>query len=453
MEKSSAARRASAAAARLSSRTRWAWPYSARTGAKAPKVSVSTTSQPTSKNDRWSPVDHVGAGDHQELVAPLQIGTPEVVGGQVGQLQIGAHGAVEDDDPLGDGVPGMRRNARGSRWNKATAAQPAPCRPKAPSRLASARRARVITDAPPSAFGRKPTSFSIEPVPTGRARARIYTKTGDDGTTGLLYGGRVAKDSPVMQVNGAVDEAQAALGLARAECAEPKLELDTLLTGLERELYVLMAEVATAAGQPVEALAGKTLVTEEMVDALERRIDDLIGRFDMPADFVIPGANRASAGLDLARTIVRRAERLSWPIPVDGSLAGRYLNRLSDLLWAMARWAEGDEHLLARVQPRDPAPVGTVTSRHVRAPTPSPTPKRWACPSSAAATPHGRPSVRCAPWMAVLGSAIEVDRAWSERHGFNGKVGQVAWWPPRSSPDGAITAPEVVLVGCGRPPR
>ena len=72
----------------------------------------------------------------------------------------------------------------------------------------------------------------------------------------------------------------------------------------------------------------------------------------MPTEFVIPGANRASAALDLARTVVRRAERLVVSSPIEGSLVGRYLNRLSDLLWAMARWAEGDEHLLARGAPR-----------------------------------------------------------------------------------------------------
>ena len=85
-----------------------------------------------------------------------------------------------------------------------------------------------------------------------------------------------------------------------------------------------------------------------MVAALEGHIDDLIDRFEMPTDFVVPGANRASAALDLARTIVRRAERLVVAAPIEGSLVGPYLNRLSDLLWAMARWTEGDHHLLAR---------------------------------------------------------------------------------------------------------
>ncbi|HWD53410.1 MAG TPA: cob(I)yrinic acid a,c-diamide adenosyltransferase [Acidimicrobiales bacterium] len=176
---------------------------------------------------------------------------------------------------------------------------------------------------------------------------RIYTKTGDDGTTGLLYGGRVPKDSLVMQINGAVDEAQASMGMARAE-ADAGSELDGVLVTLERDLYVLMAEVATDPSKRAKLVAGATLVTPAMVGALETRIDDLIERFDMPAEFVVPGATRVSAALDVARTVVRRAERLAVSDPVEGSLVGQYLNRLSDLLWAMARWTEGDEHLLAR---------------------------------------------------------------------------------------------------------
>lgn len=176
---------------------------------------------------------------------------------------------------------------------------------------------------------------------------RIYTKTGDDGTTGLLYGGRVRKDSTAMQVNGAVDEAQAMMGLARSE-AVPESELDTLLVRLERDLYVLMAEVATDVSKRGKLTAGTTLVTGEMVAQLEVHIDELIDRFEMPSEFVVPGANRVSAALDVSRTVVRRAERLVVTDPVDGSLVGRYLNRLSDLLWAMARWTEGEDHLLAR---------------------------------------------------------------------------------------------------------
>jgi cob(I)alamin adenosyltransferase len=180
---------------------------------------------------------------------------------------------------------------------------------------------------------------------------RIYTGTGDDGTTGLLYGGRVGKDDPIMEINGTVDEAQAAMGLARAE-AVPDSELDQMLTVLERELYVLMAEVATDPDNHGKLKPGQTLVTKEMVESLEGRIDALKDRYDMPAEFVVPGANRGSAALDLARTVVRRAERLWVSEQIEGSEVGRYLNRLSDLLWAMARWVEGDHHLLARGAPR-----------------------------------------------------------------------------------------------------
>lgn len=177
---------------------------------------------------------------------------------------------------------------------------------------------------------------------------RIYTRTGDDGTTGLLYGGRVPKSAPAIEVNGAVDEAQAALGVVRAETA-PGSELHDLLVGLERDLWVLMAEVATAPENRRKLVPGKSAVEPGMVGALEHRIDELLGRFAMPAEFVIPGANRVSALLDLARTVVRRAERLvaAHP-PAPQSLVGPYLNRLSDLLWAAARWQEGASHLTAR---------------------------------------------------------------------------------------------------------
>jgi len=135
--------------------------------------------------------------------------------------------------------------------------------------------------------------------------------------------------------------------------------LDRLLTGLERDLYVLMAEVATDPSNRSKLKAGTTLVTAEMVAALEHHIDGLMARIEMPTEFVVPGANRASAALDLARTVVRRAERLLVSAPIAGSLAGQYLNRLSDLLWAMARWAEGEEHLLARGGPGRPGTRGS----------------------------------------------------------------------------------------------
>ena len=176
---------------------------------------------------------------------------------------------------------------------------------------------------------------------------KIYTKQGDDGTTGLLFGGRVSKDSWRIELNGAVDEAQSAIGMARAE-TEPGSEAHDRLTALARGLYVLMAEVATAPENRTKLAAGSTSVTPDMVLALEASIDDLRERFDMPSDFTIPGENRISAALDLARTIVRRAERLAVAQPQEGSSVVPYLNRLSDLLWAMARWLEGPEHTLSK---------------------------------------------------------------------------------------------------------
>jgi cob(I)alamin adenosyltransferase len=162
----------------------------------------------------------------------------------------------------------------------------------------------------------------------------------------------VAKDSAAIEANGAVDEAQAALGLARAE-AEAGSELDGLLIGVERDLYVLMGELATAAPNRPKLVAGQTLVTGDMVERLEALIDQLTDRFPAITEFVLPGHDRASAALDVARTIVRRAERQALALMPDapGSFVVAYLNRLSDLLWTMARWQEQGESLPSRTRP------------------------------------------------------------------------------------------------------
>lgn len=168
---------------------------------------------------------------------------------------------------------------------------------------------------------------------------RIYTRKGDDGTTGLLFGGRVRKDSAQPAAYGEVDEAQAALGLARAECDRGS-EIDELLIRLERDLWVLMAELATAPDNRHKLEPGTSLVTAEMVAALEPVIDDLTARFEPPTEFVVPGQNRTAALLDVARTVVRRAERRCVDVVPEGSHVVAYLNRLSDLLWTMARGQE-----------------------------------------------------------------------------------------------------------------
>jgi cob(I)alamin adenosyltransferase len=173
---------------------------------------------------------------------------------------------------------------------------------------------------------------------------KVYTRTGDDGTTGLLFGGRTGKDEPGPRAYGEVDEAVSALGLARAEC-EPG-ELFELLVRLQRELFVAGAELATAPANRPKLTPGTTLVTDAMVSALEPIIDDLATRFEAPREFVLPGETRVAAALDLARTVVRRAERAAvaatrdgW-IPADSQVVP-YLNRLADLVYTLARWQEG----------------------------------------------------------------------------------------------------------------
>lgn len=175
---------------------------------------------------------------------------------------------------------------------------------------------------------------------------KVYTRTGDDGTTGLFYGGRVAKDAPQPVAYGTVDEAQAAFGLARAE-AEREGELDSLLVAIGRDLYVAMAELATLPENRDKLTEGQTKVTRAMVDRLEELIDEISERFEPPTEFVIPGGSRVAAALDLARTVTRRAERAALSVAVDGSQVVPYLNRLSDLAWVLARWQE-ESSLLSR---------------------------------------------------------------------------------------------------------
>lgn len=183
---------------------------------------------------------------------------------------------------------------------------------------------------------------------------RIYTRRGDDGTTGLYFGGRLRKDAPAVDAYGTVDEAQAFLGLARAE-AGPGSDLDAALVELERDLWVLMADLATDEANRHKLEPGRTLVTDAMVTALEARIDGLNETFSMPTEFVVPGQGRTAALLDVARTVVRRAERLSLGVAAADSRVVPYLNRLSDLLWTMARSQEA-ESLPARRRPDDKDP-------------------------------------------------------------------------------------------------
>ena len=161
---------------------------------------------------------------------------------------------------------------------------------------------------------------------------------GDDGTTGLLGGGRVAKDDLRIEAYGTVDEASSALGLAKALTAEPRVR--EVVEQLQRGLYRLGAELAT---NPVEA--GKFGATSAAdVAELDQLLVELEAEVTMPKGFVLPGSTPASGALDLARTVVRRAERRVLALGRQGSPAnpevGRYLNRLSLLLFVLGRFEE-----------------------------------------------------------------------------------------------------------------
>jgi len=179
---------------------------------------------------------------------------------------------------------------------------------------------------------------------------RIYTKTGDDGTTGLLYGSRVPKSDLITEAYGSTDEAVAALGLARSLAADDALAAD-LLT-LQRELFVVGADLATNPHERGKLEPEVSAVTDGMVARLERRIDDLVAQHPLPTSFIVPGANPASAAIDVARSVVRRAERavvaLEQAQREVNPAVRRYLNRLSDLLFVMARWQAGEAEPASR---------------------------------------------------------------------------------------------------------
>ena len=171
---------------------------------------------------------------------------------------------------------------------------------------------------------------------------RIYTKTGDDGTTGLLYGGRVSKADLATEAYGSVDEAVADLGVVRAQAGET---LGPLLLDLQRDLFVVGADLATNPDERGKLKPEVSLVTPEMVARLEGLIDETVAEHPLPQEFIVPGANGVSAGLDAARATVRRAERRTIALREAGrevnEHAVHYLNRLSDLLFVLARAEAG----------------------------------------------------------------------------------------------------------------
>jgi cob(I)alamin adenosyltransferase len=185
----------------------------------------------------------------------------------------------------------------------------------------------------------------------------VATGRGDDGTTGLLFGGeRIAKDDPRAEAYGTIDEAVSALGLVRAELAAkgqygalgaPLGGLADIVLRLQRELFVVAAEMATNPEARDRARDGQTRVDAAMVQGLDALLRETEANVALPREFVVPGETRVSAALEIARTLIRRAERRAVTLDREGLLPSGhvlpYLNRLADLLWILARAAEQAE--------------------------------------------------------------------------------------------------------------
>jgi cob(I)alamin adenosyltransferase len=194
-------------------------------------------------------------------------------------------------------------------------------------------------------------------APPRRRESAVATRRGDDGTTGLLYGGaRIGKDDARTEAYGTIDEAVAALGLARAELnlkaqygslPPPLAGVGELVLRFQRELFVVGAELATTPEAWDRLEDGRTRVSAEMVGGVDAALAELEASIEMPREFVVPGETRTSAALELARTVLRRAERRAVALSREGLIPGAqllpYLNRLADLVWVLARAAEAAE--------------------------------------------------------------------------------------------------------------
>jgi len=175
---------------------------------------------------------------------------------------------------------------------------------------------------------------------------KIYTRKGDDGTTGLWYGGRRPKSDARIEAYGTVDEAGSALGVARSLCdgSPEQAEVAADLLELQRDLFVAGAELAASPEASERLEDGVSRIHAEMTTRLEPAIDRYMDRVDLPPKFVIPGGTPLSAQLDLARAILRRAERRVAALGDAGELASgevlSYLNRAADLVYALARFTD-----------------------------------------------------------------------------------------------------------------
>ena len=198
------------------------------------------------------------------------------------------------------------------------------------------------------------------------ARKSIVTKTGDEGETGLLYGGRVKKTDPRTEAYGAIDEAISTLGAARALVTDRGRH--AIILRIQSELFTVGAELATDGAEYDKLEQHFMIVTPDFTGRVESEIVDLERRFPLPDAFVIPGGTPAAAALDVARAVLRRAERRIVGLQLRNPEVLRYANRLSDLLFMLARAEEG-----TAVKPLTGRRVGRTPATPARTP---PAPRR-----------------------------------------------------------------------------
>jgi len=171
---------------------------------------------------------------------------------------------------------------------------------------------------------------------------KTFNKKGDQGETSLLYGGRVPKSSPRPQAYGVVDEAMSALGLARALCSNARVK--EVVYKVQQDLSILAAELATESQHHDRLKEHNWVITAAMVDQLQQWIEQFEGEIQMPKQFIVPGATAGSGALDLARSIIRRAERRTVALWRRRMLTNEhvlsYLNRSADLVFTLARYEE-----------------------------------------------------------------------------------------------------------------
>ena len=171
---------------------------------------------------------------------------------------------------------------------------------------------------------------------------KVYTRKGDSGQTGLLFGGTISKADPRCEAYGATDAAVSAMGLARALSADMRVK--EILLQVQREMFTVGAELATDPANHDKLEANFSVVTTEMVSRLEDLIDELDSQIDLPPAFIVPGRSPGSGALDLARSLLRTSERRTVELHEQAALANpevlRYLNRLSDLLFMLARFED-----------------------------------------------------------------------------------------------------------------